>query len=433
MKFIEKLSREQQQVKKFLEVFFSASVNFIKSDLEEIYKETGVDVLSKKKRITYKISDNKHLIIVFHHSEDKKRNKDILYKILITSDLCSKIPDSYYESTSIVVSEFFNYERNGTFINLYNFCSIDILSKTLVSYMISTAAFNKNRVYSRLEKLEKLSSTTFEGESFSTGFILTRRMKDILASSDPNYNCTPFFDSFPIVDFKNDYKRNWYIVDGKTSYFILDQKSEISYILHIKEEDDFYKNYFLSNFLKGQDLVFRSYGHGELSIINNEGIEITKRENEWKIRSLSSFVDFFMSSCEMEENVSRYLCFYILECSRNHHSSIFWIPKRDLKPDIFDTLIAAKNDLQCNKINITNSEMKSFLMRIFTSDGASVINPDGYLQYCGAIVRTQCDDKNGMMGTGETAASNLGRFGVCVKISQDGKIKIFKDDEKTVF
>lgn len=429
-----KATWEEQQVLKFLEIFFSAKVRLVESSLEEIYEETGVDVVTNKERWTYKLNGNSRLVIVYKHDQQKtKKSKEVLYTFLITSELSSKIPNVYYDNLSIILSEFFNKTRNNTFINFYNFYSIDVLYKTLISYMMSTAIFNKDYLYSWIEKIEKLSNSTFEGNYFTTGFIVSRRMEEILKKKSSDYSCFKSFKSFPIVDFENDYKRYWYLVDGKTNYYLANKNEDFSYILTIKKQQTGYRRYFLEDFIAGQDIVFRSFGHGELSIVNSDQIEIVKRENEWKIRSFDSFVDFFINSCLMNKDTAESLCFYILQCSKMHCSSIFWVPKKGTNSKAIDELISQKNDMRNSNINIKNQDYEQLLLRVFTSDGANIIDEKGNLMFCGAIVNMNVDTKQGMVGTGETAASKLGKKGVCIKVSQDGKIKIFKGDLKIVF
>lgn len=435
MRYISKLSIAEIQLRDFLSVFFSADIKFLNSSLEDIYNETGIDVVTNKLRTSYKLAENQHLMIVYEHdiNIDSKKEKDILYKILVKSELISKIPDAYFNYTSIVISELFNIQRNQTFLNLYNFRTIDIMSKTLVSYLLATSAFNKESIYSWLEKLEKLSSTTFEGNYFSTGFVLTRRMNNILGKSTDDYSCIKFFAKFPITNFLDDYKRYWYLADGKDNYFVCDKDDDISHIITMKKHENFYDDLFLHNFIAGQDIIFRSMGNGELSIVNKDHIEIIKRENEWKIRSLDSFVDYFKNNCGMKENVARFFCYYVLKCSQNHHSSIFWIPRKNFTDKDIDDNISNKNDLKINKLNITDPHYENLLLRIFTSDGANIIDKDGLLLYCGAIVKMDVRSKSGLVGTGESAARSLGKSGVCVKVSQDGKIKIFGNGKKILF
>ena len=437
MKFIEKesLTRKQEQVLKFLEVFFSAEVKFVKSSIKEICDEMGVEYKENERRHSYCFRNNKRLIVVYEHNNERmqKNESKELFRILLESDINSEIPSVYYDNTSVIISEFFNDARNNTFIAFYDSNTIDVLSKTLISYIMSTAAFKKSYIFSWLEKLEKLSNTTFEGVYFSTGVIFTRRMEQILANKTGDYKCFPALNSFPIIDFQNDYKRCWYLADGDINFYIADKKGEVSNLITIFRKKDYFDNYFLKGFIKGQDIVFRSLGRGELSIINKDGIEIIKRENEWKIRSVDSMIRFFIDNCSMNNSTAKAISYYIIQCSRNHKSSIFWVPKKENEKAIINKLIIQKEDMQNANFYITKTEYEQLFMRIFTSDGANIISKDGKLLYCGAIVNLRTVKSSGLKGTGESAAEILGMNGVCVKISQDGKIKIFKNDNKTIF
>lgn len=437
MIFFEKnsLSRKQEQVLKFLEVFFSADVKFVKSSTKEICAEMGVEYKESEKRKSYLFGKDKRLIIVYEHNNEhtlKTENKE-LFRILLESELFSEIHSVYYDNTSVIISEFFNSARNNTFIDFYDSNTIDVLSKTLISYIMATAAFKKGNIFSWLEKLEKLSNTTFEGNYFTTGFIFTRRMKQIIENKKDEYRCFPALNSFPIIDFQNDYKRYWYLADGDTNFYILNKKEEISNFITIFRKKDYFDHYFLKGFIKGQDIVFRSLGHGELSIINKDHIEIIKRENEWKIRSIDSMIRFFIDNCSMNKETAKAISYYIIQCSRSHNSSIFWIPKKENEKKTINKLVIQKEDMGEANINITIPDYEQLLMRFFTSDGANIIGEDGRLLFCGAIVNLRMAERSGMKGTGESAAEILGRYGACVKISQDGKIKIFKNDNKTVF
>lgn len=435
MEFIEQenLSRKEEQVRKFLEVFFSADVKFVKSGTKEICSEMNIDYLDNRR--SYTLNKNQRLIIVYKHNNItlQKTEKKELFRILVDSELSSEIPPVYYDSTSVIVSEFFNDNRNNTFIDFYDFNSIDVLSKTLISYMLETAAFDKSYIFAWLEKLEKLSNATFEGNYFSTGFIFTRRMKQILNSKKSGYRCFPAFKSFPIIDFQNDYKRYWYLVDGDINFYISDKKEDLSNIVSINKKQDYFDHYFLKGFISGQDTVFRSLGHGELSIVNKDRIEIVKRENEWKIRSVDSLIRFFIDSCSMSKETSKAICYYIIQCSRWHISSILWIPENENDSMMIDKLIIQKEDIKKDNIYVTKSEYKQLLLRIFTSDGANIISKNGKVLFCGAIVNMNMTEHFEMKGTGESASEILGKHGVCVKVSQDGKIKIFKNGSKTFF
>jgi hypothetical protein len=72
---------------------------------------------------------------------------------------------------------------------------------------------------------------------------------------------------------------------------------------------------------------------------------------------------------------------------------------------------------------------KSFtnhIIRYLSSDGATVIDKNGLLQYFGCIIDLNKIEVKGIKGTGESAASALSANGISLKISQDGTIKLFE-------
>lgn len=73
------------------------------------------------------------------------------------------------------------------------------------------------------------------------------------------------------------------------------------------------------------------------------------------------------------------------------------------------------------------------IIRYLSSDGATIVDKDGFLQYFGCIVDLGKIKIQGVKGTGESAAEALAHNGIAIKISQDGLIKIFnKPDSKPI-
>ena len=83
-----------------------------------------------------------------------------------------------------------------------------------------------------------------------------------------------------------------------------------------------------------------------------------------------------------------------------------------------------KATIEGRKFHELNRKLRQELASV---DGATIIDSDGTIIACGAIIRIE----GGSSGGGRLAATKtLGRYGVAVKISQDGTMQAFMTDKK---
>ena len=85
----------------------------------------------------------------------------------------------------------------------------------------------------------------------------------------------------------------------------------------------------------------------------------------------------------------------------------------------------SKNDLTKEKFSILEEKHKLTLMRLFSSDGASIIDRNGNVLSFGSVIDISNAKIEGVKGTGESVSSLLSQNGISVKVSQDGTIKLF--------
>ena len=86
-------------------------------------------------------------------------------------------------------------------------------------------------------------------------------------------------------------KRFWYLIDGFSSFYLMDQTFVIKQTFTRNEKKskltDYFDSYFLDNTLMGGDIAFRVIGPNEVSIITKKGYEFIKIESKWRIRNFS--------------------------------------------------------------------------------------------------------------------------------------------------
>ena len=313
-----------------------------------------------------------------------------------------------------------------------------IVEQLVIAKCFAKRVFDPARIALLISYIEKLSHTTFEGNYFSTGFILTRSLYDYKLGKDKQRDGTIYTleNSNDIVRNPNINKRFWYLVNGKESFYLFDQKLVINNSFFLSNIGTSWKRYFDSYFLKsvlyGNDIAFRTIGPNQVSIMNADSIEFVKIENSWKLRDynyLKKFIDFKIS---VGQKVKSALIYYIARCSRESTSSIIWLPKKKDEKNI-SKVLPTKSCIFSPVLSILSTSQEESIMRILSSDGVTVIDKSGKIIYHGGIVDLNAGITKGLAGTGETAARILSDNGIAIKISQDGNIKIFYSIQEKPF
>jgi hypothetical protein len=120
----------------------------------------------------------------------------------------------------------------------------------------------------------------------------------------------------------------------------------------------------------------------------------------------------------------------LLDASAAHHGACIGIVRTAQRPAALDTLVSG-DELWSNTDNprstlIQSTSFQSLSRRhrleLLSMDGATVLASDGTILAAGAILRVEA----GSSGGGRTAAAKmLGRYGVGIKVSQDGPVTAY--------
>lgn len=283
-----------------------------------------------------------------------------------------------------------------------------------------------------IEKMEQMAVSTFEGEFFPTG---------VIVSSDfPKYRDNYFeFKTERDINYLD--KREWFLANGQESFFLLDSncKTRGIYRKSMPSVTDFISRYFdeyyLSNDLKSPDFIVRTVGPNEISISDADCKEFVKVENVWRYRHPKNMTQFLVEHLHIDYKVSYAILYYTLKCSRNHVSSILWIPMDSSEETIKTYTTSNRVNIWKRKLNFLDESHQVILEKILASDGAIVIEKNGQVLYESvfADMKESNVEKAKLVGSGETAARFLAKNGVAIKISQDGTIKVFAGDEKIYY
>ena len=303
------------------------------------------------------------------------------------------------------------------------------LAQMIVANCISAKNYDGIKFAHLIEKMEQMAVSTFEGEFFPTG---------VIVSSDFSKYMANFFEFREERDINHLDKREWFLANGQESFFLLDSsyKTRGIYRKSMPSLKDFINRYFdeyyLSNDLKAPDFLVRTVGPNEISVSDSDHKEFVRIENVWKYRHPKNMTQFLVEHLHIDYKVSYAILYYTLKCSINHVSSILWIPIDSNEETIRSYTTPNRVNIWKRKLNLLNESHQVILEKILASDGAIVIERDGQVLY--ESVFADMKDANvesaKLVGSGETAARLLAKNGVAIKISQDGMIKVFADDEK---
>lgn len=302
----------------------------------------------------------------------------------------------------------------------------DIFAKMIVSNIISSKSYSPDKFYNLISLMEKLSNATFEGTYFPTGLIVT-------SNSNPYKLGLYEFEKKTTIKYLT--KRQWFLADGNDSFYLVDTDlgSRGIYRKPIIVFNNFIKRYFDTYYLDGiissSDFIVRTVGPNEISISNSDCKEFVKIENIWRYRHPKNITSLLIDALKIEYEFAYAILYYTLKCSRNHISSIIWIPNDIQKID--NSITDNKVRIWKNCINILREEDEVLFDKVLASDGACVLDKSGNVLYDSVFVDMSKSKTTigKLAGSGETATKILASNGVSIKISQDGTIKIYIGDE----
>lgn len=308
----------------------------------------------------------------------------------------------------------------------------ETLARMIVANCISEKKYDGVKFAHLIEKMEQMAVSTFEGEFFPTG---------VIVSADFSKYKNNYFEFKTERDINFINKREWFLANGQESFFLIDSncKTRGIYRKSMPSLTDFISRYFdeyyLSNDLKSPDFLVRTVGPNEISVSDVDHKEFVKIENVWRYRHPKNITQFLVEHLHINYKVSYAILYYTLKCSRNHISSILWIPMDSSEETIEYYTTSNRVSIWKRKLNLLDESHQVILEKILASDGAMVIEKDGQILYESvfADMKESNVEKKKLVGSGETAARLLAKNGVAIKISQDGMIKVFAGDEKIYY
>jgi hypothetical protein len=336
--------------------FFSCNVKVIVYPEKEFSQEYGINIHDNIKRGFYPLDETNVLILGraykdntlftalgFHMSGiNVKQYTKILniFENVLTQHLTEELPN-FFQDTSLIFG--------------------DLIIKQTIACYISKGHYDTRQIKHLIDYFFKLRTTSFEGNYFSTGAIFTKS-QDILQGK--RYGSirelkNPFYIS--VTNKIN--KRIWYLVDGKTSFFLGNKNLCFNNLFILNEEyskGNFLDNHSLALTLKGGDFVIKVENEKLISISTADGSEFIFFENQWRYRNYSVLKELLSKHISSDDEIINSIIFYILSCSKRQYSTILWFPKDTNDIDQYINP-STKNEFLKSHLNITDKQSIIFL------------------------------------------------------------------------
>lgn len=296
-----------------------------------------------------------------------------------------------------------------------------------------------------INQLLSLTSERYENRSCYSGFIYVSNTEGFIRGLNlEEYS----FDKFPIqIDMTPQFfskPASYRYVDGRNSFYLVNTRQKILGIIRLINP----KKYSMIDRLSNKHLMDLFNNHltriwigyigrnDDVKIILSNKIILTWLKSHWHFTDISIMENYFMSAGITEE-LSKNLTDLIISISCLRLGTLILIPNDN---NILPTIVGKIDDSKLGEqlyYGIINKTLKNIIennsiIGMLTSDGISIISKTGDILETGAILSVvKNKDSKIIRGGGRTqAAIEASKFGLSIKISEDGPITIYNQEDE---
>lgn len=292
--------------------------------------------------------------------------------------------------------------------------------------------------------IQELVSQNYEGALATSGFILICKREELQRDEiTARYDVSLFTKSLKFSESFFDEPLAYRYVDGRNAFFLINRLSEVFGILRIRDP----LNYSLSDRIFGEHLIpllkrltapaWAIYvgNNRDIQIITQNGPELRWNKARWQYLHLPN-IENYLAENHVDKSAAKSLIRLIMCLSVMRVGSLILIPSGEKRPVRVNTLEAA--DLQKEIFDtIAGKHIDEFLsgaglFGVFGSDGTVTLSRSGFIEDAGAIVGVGRHDQ-AIAGGGRTQAARVcSRYGLAIKVSEDGPISFFLNDREVL-
>lgn len=301
-------------------------------------------------------------------------------------------------------------------------------------------------VQSLLQLLKSLSYQRYEGTPATSGFLIYRSQLDDFVETLKGSHYDWFDLGKNRQRITNDFFRNplsYRFVDGLRALYVCDISMNVKGTIQtssprpLKSLDQLACLDTLPLLGKAGEAAFAIFVNevSEVEVVLDGGRLLVWRKGSWSVYDPDIFREFFVG--HLDKRSIDALIWSIYTLSKSRHGTVVLIAADETD---FGALrkgsVGGRDSLSRALVNHVRGrklgalKRSGELSRILSSDGLTVINRKGQLLDTGVIVDTS-QVKSLVTGGGRTtAASAASKFGLVVKVSEDGPVELYREGKR---
>ena len=352
-------------------------------------------------------------------------------------DSFEKALDGLFSNSKMKVSQ--NANRIGTKYALGNL---------LVAHHVrGTAASNFWSISLMLDELQELALLQYEGRPCNSGFIFLSQPQDQLHQIEQaGFFIDRFSENVELVEqfFEGTISHRY--VDGRNSFYVVDNQRRIYGIARIKNPGDFFiydrsALFHLDRLLEGQNgrMVVAFVGRNKDVLVKAKGKAIFRWNRlYWKAIDLDVMRDIISDQTTLPGHEVEALLACLMTCSDLRYGTLIVVVDDGTRSPTSIGKIDV-SALRSEVIGINRGKKLSEIISngsaigILTADGSTTLDGFGTLLSSGDILDLSEGPELRPQGGGRTqAAQTASIFGLAIKVSEDGPISFFRNGKKLV-
>jgi hypothetical protein len=289
-----------------------------------------------------------------------------------------------------------------------------------------------------LSMLQTLVSQDYEGASATTGFLCVAKVAQLDGVGVPEeYEFRRFERPLRLHgDFFQE-PISYRYVDGRNAFYVIDRQSDVQGILKIRRPlrwslvDRVFGRHLapLISALSGKVWAAIVGNARDIQILTALGPEIRWSRNRWQylhLEHLRRYIERFTDNRETADFLLR----LVFSLSVTRTGSLILIPCDDTRPEVVGIpgrdLVEAQIEGTVVGMHLREFVEGAGMFGVFGSDGLVIVGRDGRIETAGSIVSLPPEEQR-IAGGGRTqAARHCSRYGLAIKVSEDGPISLFR-------